>query len=154
MWSSIGDQEWNGRGGRMRKERRWVYWTEPPPTSGWNYFISLALLQILQGNANTYSENENLLQPIVFATKIRIYPYNQYERTVCLRVEVVGCPTDGEYRSSTAKFRWMLHVGLLLLLVQETMPCSRSISGWEVRREYVIIAHTRDVTLRMTNGRQ
>lgn len=40
---------------------------------------------------------ENSLQPVIFATKVRIYPYNQYERTVCLRVEVVGCPTDGEY---------------------------------------------------------
>ena len=52
--------------------------------------------QILPGNVNTYSEVENVLQPVIFATKIRIYPYNQYERTVCLRVEVVGCPSDGE----------------------------------------------------------
>lgn len=50
---------------------------------------------------NTYSEVENVLQPVVFATKIRIYPYNQYERTVCLRVEVVGCPTDGELRNGS-----------------------------------------------------
>lgn len=61
------------------------------------YLLLSVHLQILQGNTNTYSEVENVLHPIIFATKIRIFPYNQYERTVCLRVEVVGCPNDGEY---------------------------------------------------------
>lgn len=59
--------------------------------------LSISHSQILPGNVNTYSEVENVLQPVIFATKIRIYPYNQYERTVCLRVEIVGCPSDGEY---------------------------------------------------------
>lgn len=40
---------------------------------------------------------ENVLQPIIFASKVRLYPYSQYDRTVCLRAEVVGCVYDGEF---------------------------------------------------------
>lgn len=54
------------------------------------------LLQILPGNINTYSEVENALQPIIFASKIRIYPYGQYDRTICLRAEIVGCLWEGK----------------------------------------------------------
>lgn len=52
--------------------------------------------QILTGNINTYSEVENVLQPMILASKIRIFPYSQYDRTVCLRAEIVGCIWDGE----------------------------------------------------------
>lgn len=87
-----------GRGQGQEYTEAYVieYWR---PGMKWTRWKNAQGKEILQGNANTYSENENLLQPIIFATKIRIYPYNQYERTVCLRVEVVGCPSDGEYRS-------------------------------------------------------
>lgn len=56
--------------------------------------------QILPGNINTYSEVENVLQPSIFASKVRIYPYSQYDRTVCLRAEIVGCAWEGEFPSS------------------------------------------------------
>lgn len=52
--------------------------------------------QILTANINTYSEVENALQPIIMAQKVRIYPYSQYDRTVCLRAELIGCISDGE----------------------------------------------------------
>lgn len=45
---------------------------------------------------NTYSEVENRLHPIIVGSKVRIYPYSQYDRTVCLRVELVGCPWNGK----------------------------------------------------------
>jgi hypothetical protein len=60
-----------------------------PPTS--------LLEQILTANINTYSEVENALQPIIMAQKVRIYPYSQYDRTVCLRAELIGCIWDGEF---------------------------------------------------------
>lgn len=31
------------------------------------------------------------------AQKVRIYPYSQYDRTVCLRAELIGCIWDGEF---------------------------------------------------------
>jgi hypothetical protein len=52
--------------------------------------------QILTANINTYSEVENAMQPIIMAQKVRIYPYSQYDRTVCLRAELIGCIWDGE----------------------------------------------------------
>lgn len=62
-------------------------------------FLSFCLLQqILTANINTYSEVENALQPIIMAQKVRIYPYSQYDRTVCLRAEMIGCSCDGEFR--------------------------------------------------------
>jgi discoidin domain receptor family protein 2 len=52
---------------------------------------------MLTGNINTYSEVENELQPTIVAQKVRIYPYSQYDRTICLRVELLGCIWEGEF---------------------------------------------------------
>lgn len=60
--------------------------------SPFSYHIS----QTIAGNINTYSEVEQILQPIIFASKIRIYPYSEYDRTVCLRAEIIGCVWDGK----------------------------------------------------------
>ncbi|XP_043947525.1 uncharacterized protein LOC108024892 isoform X2 [Drosophila biarmipes] len=60
----------------------------------WQRWKNIQGKEILPGNINTYSEVENVLQPIIFASKIRIYPYGQYDRTVCLRAEIVGCQWD------------------------------------------------------------
>ncbi|KNC30967.1 hypothetical protein FF38_12017, partial [Lucilia cuprina] len=68
------------------------YWR--PGMEKWRRWKNIQGKEILPGNINTYSEVENILQPIIFATKIRIYPYSQYDRTVCLRAEVVGCPWE------------------------------------------------------------
>lgn len=76
---------------------------EMPPTATMTHrdfpFFCLSFSpQILSGNTNTYSEVENVLQPIIFASKIRIYPYSQYDRTVCLRAEIIGCEWDGKFK--------------------------------------------------------
>ncbi|XP_055903632.1 discoidin domain-containing receptor 2-like [Eupeodes corollae] len=68
------------------------YWR--PGMTKWIRWKNIQGKEILPGNINTYSEVENLLQPIIFASKIRIYPYSQYDRTVCMRAEVVGCPWE------------------------------------------------------------
>ncbi|XP_055709689.1 discoidin domain-containing receptor 2 [Phlebotomus papatasi] len=68
------------------------YWR--PGFTKWYRWKNIQGKEILTGNINTYSEVENILQPIIFASKIRLYPYSQYDRTVCLRVEVVGCIWD------------------------------------------------------------
>lgn len=54
-------------------------------------------LQILTANTNTFSEKKNELQPVIIASKVRIYPFSQYDRTVCLRAEIVGCLWNGEW---------------------------------------------------------
>ncbi|KAH8335765.1 hypothetical protein KR074_001051 [Drosophila pseudoananassae] len=68
------------------------YWR--PGFDKWQRWKNIQGKEILAGNINTYSEVENALQPIIFASKIRIYPYGQYDRTVCMRAEIVGCPWE------------------------------------------------------------
>uniref|UniRef100_A0A1A9W2L2 F5/8 type C domain-containing protein n=1 Tax=Glossina brevipalpis TaxID=37001 RepID=A0A1A9W2L2_9MUSC len=70
------------------------YWR--PGFTNWKRWKNTQGKEILPGNINTYSEVENTLQPIIFASKIRIYPYGQYDRTVCLRAEIVGCTWEGK----------------------------------------------------------
>ena len=58
--------------------------------------FSPLFLQILPGNSNTYEVSNNTLNPAIFATKIRILPYSEHPRTVCIRAELVGCRFSGK----------------------------------------------------------
>lgn len=59
------------------------------------YFI-LFYFQVIKGNTNTYLESKHELQPTIWASKIRFMPYSYHRRTVCMRVELYGCPwNDG-----------------------------------------------------------
>lgn len=78
-----------------------VYFPIEIPVNNHKFYLNL---QILTGNINTYSEVENALQPIIVASKVRIYPYSQYDRTVCLRVELVGCPWIGKFKCRKHSF--------------------------------------------------
>jgi discoidin domain receptor family member 2 len=60
-----------------------------------NCFV-LSLLQLLVGNNNPYSEEEQIFDPTIVATKIRFIPYTSHMRTVCMRVELYGCSWTGE----------------------------------------------------------
>lgn len=77
------------------------YWR--PGFTKWERWKNTQSKEILTGNVNTYSEVENVLQPIIVASKVRIYPYSQYDRTVCLRAEIVGCKWDGRFFSVDAR---------------------------------------------------
>ncbi|KAG8185374.1 hypothetical protein JTE90_023119 [Oedothorax gibbosus] len=48
--------------------------------------------ETLKGNTNTYTVVKRKLNPAVIATKIRFIPFSIHVRTVCMRVEVYGCP--------------------------------------------------------------
>lgn len=54
-------------------------------------------LQIISGNTDTETVVSHRLMPTVYATKIRVLPYSVHRRTVCLRVEIKGCPAGGEF---------------------------------------------------------
>lgn len=47
--------------------------------------------ELLEGNMNTYLERKTILDPPIWASKIRFLPYSSHKRTVCMRVEVYGC---------------------------------------------------------------
>lgn len=48
-------------------------------------------MQVIKANINTYLEAKYELEPPIWATKIRFYPYSYHKRTVCMRVELYGC---------------------------------------------------------------
>jgi discoidin domain receptor family protein 2 len=52
---------------------------------------------MIPGNTNTYTVVEQRLDPPVLATKIRVVPYSEHVRTVCMRVELVGYRWQGKY---------------------------------------------------------
>ena len=53
----------------------------------------------MKGNSDTYSVRKNQLDiPIIGANLVRVVPFSQYTRTVCLRFELFGCPYQGTCR--------------------------------------------------------
>lgn len=51
---------------------------------------------MIKGNTNTYLESKHELDPPMWASKVRFLPYSYHRRTVCMRVELYGCPwNDG-----------------------------------------------------------
>jgi len=52
--------------------------------------------QLLTGNSNTYFAELRQLRPVVIAKTVRFVPYSGHPRTVCMRVELYGCPWTGQ----------------------------------------------------------
>ena len=45
---------------------------------------------------NTYSAEKHFLFPAIVAARIRIVPFSARWRTICMRVELYGCPFPGK----------------------------------------------------------
>jgi hypothetical protein len=56
--------------------------------------------QVMAGNTDTYSVAEVKMDPPVVTDRIRVIPYSQYQRSVCVRAEIRGCP--GPHLQDTA----------------------------------------------------
>jgi len=57
--------------------------------------------KILEANKNTFSESKIILESTIVASKIRIIPYSQHPRTVCMRVELLGCLEEEIQKENT-----------------------------------------------------
>jgi hypothetical protein len=57
-------------------------------------------LQLLSGNTNTYIGAKQRLELPFVASKIRFVPFSEHPRTVCMRVEIYGCPWQRKYSYS------------------------------------------------------
>ena len=53
---------------------------------------NISFVQVIAGNKNTYLESKHELEPSIWASKIRFLPSSYHRRTVCMRVELYGCP--------------------------------------------------------------
>ncbi|VDO38513.1 unnamed protein product [Brugia timori] len=63
--------------------------------SSWIKYHNEELIEIFNGNDDTSTAvRQNFIPPII-ASKIRIIPYSNYARTMCLRVEFYGCIYNG-----------------------------------------------------------
>jgi discoidin domain receptor family protein 2 len=59
-------------------------------------FSVSVMLQVIEGNSNTYLGSKRELDPPVWASRIRFLPYSYHRRTVCMRVELYGCYWNGK----------------------------------------------------------
>ncbi|XP_054276180.1 discoidin domain-containing receptor tyrosine kinase B-like [Macrosteles quadrilineatus] len=84
----------NGQGQEYTEEFYLDYWR--PGFSKWRRWQSFATKSVLPGNTDTITVVEQNLQPALIASRVRFVPFTSHVRTVCLRVELVGCPwTEG-----------------------------------------------------------
>ncbi|KAK0181074.1 hypothetical protein PV327_003391 [Microctonus hyperodae] len=84
----------NGQGVEYAEAYILEYWR--PKLGKWVRYRDLRGEEVIQGNTNTYLESKHELDPAIWASKIRFLPYSYHRRTVCMRVELYGCPwNDG-----------------------------------------------------------
>ncbi|XP_050420548.1 discoidin domain-containing receptor tyrosine kinase B-like isoform X3 [Adelges cooleyi] len=82
----------NGRGLEYAEEYTLEYWR--PEFAEWKKYKRWDGKEIMSGNTDTSTVVLHHLLPPVFATQVRILPYSIHRRTVCLRAEIRGCPSD------------------------------------------------------------
>ncbi|XP_055335639.1 discoidin domain-containing receptor 2-like [Paramacrobiotus metropolitanus] len=80
----------NGQGQEFAEQFMLEYQREPD--SEWITFRNRKGEKLFRGNTNTYVRNNQKLDPPIIARKIRFIPQSVYARTVCMRVELFGCP--------------------------------------------------------------
>jgi hypothetical protein len=59
--------------------------------------LHLNVFQILPGNNDPSTIVSHHLNPPIFASQVRVVPHSFHRRTVCMRMELRGCPSDSEY---------------------------------------------------------
>ncbi|CAH1133084.1 unnamed protein product [Ceutorhynchus assimilis] len=84
----------NGQGVEFAESYMLEYYR--PRLNKWIRYRTKTNGELLKGNINTYLEFKTMLDPPIWASKIRFLPYSSHKRTVCMRVEVYGCKwSDG-----------------------------------------------------------
>ncbi|XP_023246903.1 discoidin domain-containing receptor 2 [Copidosoma floridanum] len=89
----------NGKGLEYTEQYYIEYWR--PGFTEWRRWKDRRGVDLLVGNDNPQTEKEQIFDPPIVATKVRFNPYTVHMRTVCMRVELYGCPwTEGLYSYS------------------------------------------------------
>lgn len=82
----------NGQGVEFVEQYMLEYWR--PGHNTWYTYKKWNGDKILQANKNQYMPVKNELVPPIIASKIRFVPFSPHPRTVCMRVELHGCPYE------------------------------------------------------------
>ncbi|CAL4104736.1 unnamed protein product [Meganyctiphanes norvegica] len=80
----------NGQGREFAEQFKLQYWR--PGLKHWSTYKDGHGNEILEGNSNTYLAVTSTLHPSIVASRVRFLPYSHHPRTVCMRVEIYGCP--------------------------------------------------------------
>ncbi|XP_046981119.1 discoidin domain-containing receptor tyrosine kinase B-like [Schistocerca americana] len=83
----------HARGQEYAEEYSVEYWR--PGLRDWRTYRRWDGKQILSGNSDTATVVTQRLLPAIFASHLRVLPYSVHRRTVCLRLELSGCPATG-----------------------------------------------------------
>merc|ERR1711971_1488206 len=92
----------NGRGAEFAEFYIIQYWREG--MEAFQDYVTSEGEKILEGNKNTFSESKIFLDSTIVASKIRIIPYSQHPRTVCMRLELLGCLEETKQNKPVVKF--------------------------------------------------
>ena len=88
-----------GQGQEFAQSYQLEYWRAA--TNTWHLYTNTSGHQVIQANRNTYMANKQSLEPTVVASKVRFLPHSHHPRTVCMRVELYGCPYSSPVQSYT-----------------------------------------------------
>ncbi|XP_063215525.1 discoidin domain-containing receptor tyrosine kinase B [Bacillus rossius redtenbacheri] len=79
----------NGQGKEYAEVYMLDYWR--PGAARWLRWKDRGGKEFIPGNTDTYTMVEQKLDPPVLASRLRFVPFSEHMRTVCMRVEIVGC---------------------------------------------------------------
>ncbi|XP_049961604.1 discoidin domain-containing receptor 2-like [Schistocerca serialis cubense] len=80
----------NGQGQEYAESFHLLYWRDA--LQRWAVYKDAQGRKVLAGNRNTYLAVRQQLELPFVASRVRFMPYSQHTRTVCMRVELYGCP--------------------------------------------------------------
>ena len=81
----------NGQGQEYAEHFKLQYWADG--IESFMEYQNKKGLSVFPANKDTFTEVVTKVEPPIRATKIRIIPFSYHPRTVCMRVELLGCST-------------------------------------------------------------
>ncbi|XP_021918994.1 discoidin domain-containing receptor 2-like [Zootermopsis nevadensis] len=90
----------NGQGQEYAEQFLVEYWRDT--LQQWTVYKDSRGHKVLSGNTNTYLVVRQELELPFVASRVRFIPYSLHTRTVCMRVELYGCPWEQSIVSYSA----------------------------------------------------
>ncbi|KAH0998943.1 hypothetical protein HUJ04_005343, partial [Dendroctonus ponderosae] len=94
-WTETQGRFGNGQGQEFTEAFLVEYWRSS--LGQWITYKDSRGEKVLTGNTNTYLVVRQRLELPFVASKVRFIPYSEHPRTVCMRVELYGCPWERKY---------------------------------------------------------
>ncbi|XP_026463457.1 discoidin domain-containing receptor 2-like isoform X2 [Ctenocephalides felis] len=99
-WTETQGRFGNGQGQEYAEAFLVEYWRAA--LDRWVIYKDARGDKVLTGNSNTYLVVRQELELPFVASRVRFIPYSEHPRTVCMRVEIYGCPWERNLLRYTA----------------------------------------------------